>query len=200
MPTLSPLQREVAALLADGMSVSAAASDKGVNERTVYRWQKLEDFQREVNDRRSSRKASEQVHHAKARAARGGFDLDEAIASLRKAKASDLDTARSLSDKLLTRVTDRIEELSADEISVRDLPTLIRSICDLRKWATESESENLEIDQLIEIKLGPDSLVAQKVEIESDAAVERIFQAIALSQDIPVEHKQTIYQLLGGDG
>ncbi len=145
MPTLSQSQLEIAALLADGMSQSEAAKVTGVSRRTIQRWQKLEAFQRAILNHRASRQADERVREAKAAQSRG-FNLEEAIASLRQAKKSDRESARSMSETLLAKCSDLIQQLSPEAIAVRDLPALLRAGMELLKWSTESESEELEID------------------------------------------------------
>lgn len=199
MPTLSKSQLEIAAMLARGMSGADAARSGGVDPRTVRRWQKLEEFQQEVHDRRFGRKAAEQVHEAK-KAARGGFSLDEAIAELREQKKAARMAVRATGFDMLGKFAARIQSIDPDDIAIKDLPTFGRIAHEFIQWAIASEAEELELDQLIEVKLGPDSLVAQRVEMEADQAVEKMFQAIALSPEIPAEHKQTFYGLLGGEG
>jgi hypothetical protein len=69
---------------------------------------------------------------------------------------------------------------------------------ELLEWADEQESQELEISELVEQLIGPESLTAQKVQVETTANIERVFAAIAGCQNFTQAQKETIFQLIAG--
>jgi hypothetical protein len=69
---------------------------------------------------------------------------------------------------------------------------------ELLEWADEQESEELQISELIEQILGPDSLVVQKIKLETAESLERGFQAISDSTEFTQAQKETIFKTIAG--
>lgn len=196
MDVLSQAQRDAASALAAGMSLPLAAKAAGVSLRTAQRWQKLEAFQRAVRGGAVVAAATAKVDEAKRAEARG-FSLVEAISSLRKFRHEYQTDLQAIGNEILDKCREALGHIDPADISIRDLPVLLRVGSEMLGEAIASQSEEIEIDQLVEEMLGPGSVIEQKVEIESEAAVERMFQAIALSAEIPAGTKQVFYRLLG---
>ena len=180
MQTLSTSQLKAAALLADGMSKAAVAMSLDVHPRTITRWGDSQEFQREVSDRRALREAGERLDEAR-QVRPSGFNLAEAIADLREAKKATRLRVRAAGFSLLEKCCERLTDLPSEAISPALLPQYFKVGRDLLEWADQAEAEELELSELTEQLLGSDSLVSQKVQIETSENIDRSFQAIAES-------------------
>jgi transcriptional regulator with XRE-family HTH domain len=191
-------QIAAAQALAQNLSMSEAARRAGVTKRTVQRWANgLEEFASEVATRRALHQAGERLQQAK-QVSQTGFNLPAAIADLREAKRLTRVTVREAGASILERCCERLQDLPIEAISPQLLPTLFRVGAELVQWSDQSESEELELSELTEQLLGPDSLTAQKVQVETTANIERVFAAIADCQDFTQAQKERIFQLIAG--
>jgi hypothetical protein len=197
MPALSASQIEVAQSLASGMSIIKAANVAGVDRRTIQRWQKQEAFNREVSDRRALREAGERISEAK-QVSPSGFNLTGAIADLREAKKATRLRVRAAGSSLLEKCCERLTDLPSEAISPALLPQYFKVGRDLLEWADQAEAEELELSELTEQLLGSDSLVSQKVQIETSENIDRSFQAIAESGEFSEREKLKIFEIIAG--
>jgi hypothetical protein len=197
MQTLSTSQLKAAALLADGMSKADVAMSLDVHVRTITRWGDSQEFQREVNDRRALREAGERISEAK-QVSPSSFNLPETIADLREAKKATRLQVRAAGSTILEKCLERLQDIPAEAVPIKDLPQFFRVGRELLEWADEQESQELEISTLIERLLGPESLTAQKVKLETENSIDRSFQAIADSGDFSEREKLKIFEIIAG--
>jgi hypothetical protein len=197
MPALSALQIEVAQSLAIGMPVIQAANVAGVDRKTVQRWMKHGSFSQEVADRKALAAAGARLEEAK-QISPSGFNLPAAIADLREAKRATRLQVRECGSSILERCCERLADLPIEAISPQLLPQYFKVGKELLEWADESEAQELEISELVEQLIGPESLTAQKVQLQTTENLERVFAAIADSPDFTQAQKETIFQLIAG--
>lgn len=198
MPALSALQVEVAQSLAADMPVVHAAARHGVDRRTVQRWAKHNDaFAQEVADRRALAAAADRIDEAK-RITPTGFNLTAALADLREAKKATRLTVRNAGNSILEKCVERLADIPAEAVPIKDLPQFFRVGKELLEWSDAQESEELELDQLLEHLISPESLATQRVTLETEANISQIFQAIYDSPEFSGEEKQRIFQTIGG--
>lgn len=197
MPALSALQIEVAQSLAIGMPVIQAANVAGVDRKTVQRWMKHGSFNQEVADRKALAAAGTRLEAAK-QVSQTGFDLPAALASLRESKKATRLQVRECGSSILEKCCERLADLPIEAISPQLLPTFFRVGAELLQWADQAESEELELSELTEQLIGPESLTAQRVEVETSANLERIYQALADSPEFSEIEKLKIFSTLSG--
>jgi hypothetical protein len=197
MPALSALQIEVAQSLALGMPVIQAADVAGVDRRTIQRWMKHDSFNQEVADRRALAAAGARLEAAK-QVSQTGFDLPAALASLREAKRDTRLQVRECGSSILSKCCERLADLPIEAISPQLLPQYFKVGKELLEWADESEAQELEISELVEQLIGPDSLTAQKVQVATVENIERVFAAIADAPDFTHQQKERIFHLIAG--
>ena len=190
-------QIAAAQALAQNLSMSEAARQAGVTKRTVQRWNGLEEFASEVATRRALAAAGARLDEAK-QVSPSGFNLPASLASLREAKRATRLQVRECGSSILEKCCERLADLPIEAISPQLLPTFFRVGAELVQWADSAEAEELEISELVEQMLGPDSLVGQKVEVATAENLDRVFAAIADSPDFTHQQKERIFQLIAG--
>jgi transposase len=198
MQTLSESQLKAAALLGDGMSKADVACQIEVHVRTVSRWLEVQEFQKEVSDRKALAAAGERLNAAR-QVSQTGFDLAAALSALREMKLQSRLMVREAGGTLIEKALERVRDIPAESLPIKDLPQFFRVGSELVRWADEQASEELQIGELIEQLIGPESLTAQKVQIETTENIERVFAAIADSPDFTQAQKETIFQLIAGN-
>jgi transcriptional regulator with XRE-family HTH domain len=191
-------QIAAAQALAQNLSMSEAARVAGVTKRTVQRWANgLEEFASEVADRRALHQAGERLQQAK-QVSPSGFDLAAEIAGLREAKRATRLQVRECGSSILEKCCERLADLPSEAIAPQLLPQYFKVGRELLEWADEQESQELEISELVEQLLGPDSLTAQRVEVETSENLERIYQALADSPEFSTSQKESIFKTIAG--
>lgn len=193
---LSANQRQAASFLAEGLSYEQTATLVNVSTKTISRWVKIPDFAEEVEARRALLRAEASIDAAK-RATTADFDLVSAIAKMRESRQVSQGRIKDCGMEILEKCSARLQDLPPEAFGPRDLAALFRAAKDLLAWAYEVEPANIDLDQLIQERIGPGSLHAQKVEMGVNAAIDRMFQEIAASQSIPDEYKVSFYQAIG---
>jgi hypothetical protein len=197
MLTLTESQLKAAALLGAGMSKADVARDMGYHVRTVTRWLEVSEFQKEVSDRKALAAAGERLHEARP-VSPTGFDLAAALSALREMKLQSRLMVREAGGTLIEKALARVRDIPAESLPIKDLPQFFRVGSELVRWADEQASEELQIGELIEQLIGPESLTAQKVQVATTENLDRVFQSIADCQDFTQAQKETIFQLIAG--
>lgn len=173
------------------------AMSLNVHPRTITRWLDVAEFQREVRDCRALREAGERISKAR-QVGSSGFNLAAAIAGLREAKRAMRLQVRECGSSILEKCLERLQDIPAEAFPIKDLPQFFKVGRELLEWADEQESEELQISELIEQILGPDSLVVQKIKLETAESLERGFQAISDSTEFTQAQKETIFKTIAG--
>jgi hypothetical protein len=197
MQTLSESQLKAAALLGDGMSKTDVALSMGCHVRTITRYLDVAEFVKEVEARRALAAAGERLNEAR-QISPTGFDLPAVLASLRASKRDTRLQVRECGSSILSKCCERLSDLPIEALTPQLLPQYFKVGKELLEWADEQEAQELEISELVEQMLGPDSLVGQKVQVETSANLERIYQTITDSPEFSASQKETIFKTIAG--